>query len=98
MELSAGRFLLAVVLLPKFPFTAPEIPLRGGGGGGGRLVGGGGLGGGGGGGLLLISLAGGGGFLGILLSFFGKPPDEGVGNTMVAVDVMEISLYFLLFC
>ena len=97
MEISAGRFLLAVVLLPKFPFTAPE--LRGGGGGGGRLVGGGGLGGGGGL-LLLIFLAGGGGggFLGILLLLFGKPPDEGVGNTMVVVDVMEISLYFLLFC
>lgn len=94
MELSAGRFLLAVVLLPKFPFTAPEIPLRGGGGGGGRLVGGGGLGGGGG---LLIFLAGGGGGF-CQLSFFGKPPDEGVGNTMVAVDVMEISLYFLLLC
>lgn len=97
MEISAGRFLLAVVLLPKFPFTAPE--LRAGGGGGGRLVGGGGLGGGGG---LLLFLAGGGGggFLGILLLFdcLGKPPDAGVGNTMVAVDVMEISLYFLLFC
>ena len=95
MEISAGRFLLAVVLLPKFPFTAPE--LRGGGGGGGRLVGGGGLGGGGG--LLLIFLAGGGGggFRGKLL-LLGKPPDAGVGNTMIVVDVMEISLYFLLFC
>lgn len=80
MEISAGRFLLAVVLLPKFPFTAPE--LRGGGGGGGRLVGGGGLGGGGGL-LLLIFLAGGGGggFLDILLfDCLGKPPDAGVGH------------------